>query len=1164
MDSMVCDPSAPVLPVGRNGFCTIEFGACRRLRGNIPAGYPVSQTKQNPPTTLPGNQVGLPATNLPTGSSVAVDATLLNVETITARQAQLQAASDIDPAIKQTLGQLYEAILVEIRAKLENERLAKELAAASEAAPAATQDAKRRKENLPTNASRSSDRLIYRSVEELRKELQTLQSNLQAIVDQRTKVEAAMTLRETRRKDLPRLINEEKELLRKLNEEAALPAPPEADARIVELQRALNQSKREASNERTKKLESEQRTYEAEAELLPLKKELSSAEEKLLQIQIKEITDELNKRRESLIQAEKNKIEQLAQEASTRSKTTTDRLVKRVNEWLDLAKANSAIQLEIEAAKARKSLWSERFKIMKERIDPQHSQEVGSFNSLVGLMLRRQRSELPDPIKLQSQLREYEMKMVQTETLILELDDWKTQLTAMEQGDLLNRSPDGSGTSSSSLLGETEKLLAMEKELISNFRLDASNYFDNLFSLAGAKRDMVNLVRDYRDFVDQHILWMRSSDRLDRSELLQALPALEWLCHTQHWKQVGRVLYLDLTTTPWLMILGVLAFGLLVFSLPRFRRLIAQYGEAAERSNNISFLPTIKTIALTLLASSPIPFLLIWISWRLDTSVEQEQFPPAVSFACLAAARYFVSLELIRQICRRGGLAEKHFQWSSRVTQILRSNLRWLIDLGVPLIALVSIVSKSGDEKWESSLGRIAFCSLMVVSGIFLIRVLRPANGIFTGHIEANRGGWTDRLRYVWYTGIVSGPWLLFFLSLWGYHYTAQRLAMHFHTSIISLAGLTLLHNLLRRWFMLNRRAIIIAQARQRLIEAQKRDPVTASSSQSSTSEINLAEINAQTMRLVTSVIVLGAILSIAFIWSGVLPAVGALNSVTLWEVMGSNQRMIPITLANVLLAIPIMAMTIVAARNLPGLLEIALLQHLPLENAVRYAISTLSRYAIFVLGIAMTFNSVGVRWSSIQWLVAALGVGLGFGLQEIFANFISGLILLFEQPIRVGDVITLGDTTGSVSRIRMRATTITNFDRQELIIPNKDLITGRLLNWTLSDSTNRLKFSIGVAYGTDTDAACRILSEICQKHPNILKDPSPTAFFENFGDNALILTIRVFLENLDHRMQTRHELHSEFHRALSQAGIEIPFPQRDLHLRSLPPSLEKWLESKS
>ncbi len=391
------------------------------------------------------------------------------------------------------------------------------------------------------------------------------------------------------------------------------------------------------------------------------------------------------------------------------------------------------------------------------------------------------------------------------------------------------------------------------------------------------------------------------------------------------------------------------------------------------------------------------------------------------------------------------------------------------------------------------------------------------------------------------------------------------------------MVGLVVVHQLVGRWLMLSRRRIMTDQARQRLEDARHRELDTATSStsslrmpapESSSSDsphglkpLDLAELNAQTQSLSFSLLFVIGLISLGYIWSGVLPAVNALNAITLWTVQGATPgEQTPITLADLLFAIPIIVFTYVAARNLPALLEIALLQRLPFDNAARYAISSISRYVISILGILLVFNIIGVRWGSIQWLVAALGVGLGFGLQEIFANFVSGLILLFEQPIRVGDVITLGDTTGSVSRIRMRATTITNWDRQELVIPNKDLITGRLLNWTLSDTTNRLVLHIGVGFGSDTDAACRIITEICNKHENILTDPPATAYLDNFGDSSLNIVVRLFLDKLDTRVETRHQLLTAIHRRFADAGIEIAFPQRDLHIRSLSRSVVEFL----
>ena len=239
------------------------------------------------------------------------------------------------------------------------------------------------------------------------------------------------------------------------------------------------------------------------------------------------------------------------------------------------------------------------------------------------------------------------------------------------------------------------------------------------------------------------------------------------------------------------------------------------------------------------------------------------------------------------------------------------------------------------------------------------------------------------------------------------------------------------------------------------------------------------------------------------------------------------------------------------AAKNVPGLLELTVLKHLPLDAGARYATTALSRYLMAIVGVALAGQSLGITWASIQWLIAAMGIGLGFGLQEIFANFISGIILLFERPIRVGDIITLGDTTGVVRRIRMRATTITDWDRKEYVVPNKDLITGRLLNWTLSDQTNRIVINVGVAYRSDTVKARELLLRVANEHPLILADPAPIATFEGFGDNTLNLVLRCYLPSFDGRLPTITELHTDIDEAFRGAGIEIAFPQLDIHLRS-------------
>lgn len=254
------------------------------------------------------------------------------------------------------------------------------------------------------------------------------------------------------------------------------------------------------------------------------------------------------------------------------------------------------------------------------------------------------------------------------------------------------------------------------------------------------------------------------------------------------------------------------------------------------------------------------------------------------------------------------------------------------------------------------------------------------------------------------------------------------------------------------------------------------------------------------------------------------------------------------------MIAVVVTAITFVAVRNLPGVLEITLLKYLPLDAGARYAFSAICRYAISTIGVIVAFNYIGISWASLKWLVAALSVGLGFGLQEVVANFVSGIIILFERPIRVGDTVTVDNIDGVVSQIRIRATTITNWDRKEYIVPNKEFVTGRLLNWTLSNPITRIVLTVGVAYGSDTRLARDLLLKVARENPGVLDDPAPVAVFHEFGDNALNFSLRCFLPNPDNRLIAINELHMAIDREFRKAGITIAFPQQDIHFDTASP----------
>jgi len=256
--------------------------------------------------------------------------------------------------------------------------------------------------------------------------------------------------------------------------------------------------------------------------------------------------------------------------------------------------------------------------------------------------------------------------------------------------------------------------------------------------------------------------------------------------------------------------------------------------------------------------------------------------------------------------------------------------------------------------------------------------------------------------------------------------------------------------------------------------------------------------------------------------------------------------RILMTKVVNVLILV---GLTVFAAKRLPAVIEIVLRSRSSVSAGTRYATSSLLNYVIVGVGIVAALSALGLKWNQLQWLIAALGVGIGFGLQEIVANFISGIIILFERPIRVGDIVTVGDKEGTVTRIRIRATTIRDWDGKELLVPNKEFITGRLLNWTLSDTQTRVVIKVGIAYGSNVEQALQILHDVVSAHRNTLKEPAPLIVFENFGDNALELSARCFLSSVEQRMTVMTELRTAINKAFQEAGISIAFPQRDVHL---------------
>jgi small-conductance mechanosensitive channel len=227
-------------------------------------------------------------------------------------------------------------------------------------------------------------------------------------------------------------------------------------------------------------------------------------------------------------------------------------------------------------------------------------------------------------------------------------------------------------------------------------------------------------------------------------------------------------------------------------------------------------------------------------------------------------------------------------------------------------------------------------------------------------------------------------------------------------------------------------------------------------------------------------------------------------------------------------------------------------LQRSRLRPSVQFAITKIARYVFLVLGIYLSLQAVEINLNSLAFLAGALGVGVGFGLQNIVSNFISGLIILAEAPIALEDRVEVSGVVGRVTEINLRSTTVVTNDNICIIIPNSSLITGTVVNWSHGDPTVRTRLPIGIAYGTDVEKVRTLLLEVAAAEPEILKTPEPEVLFVGYGDSAINLELAVWSSmTVDKPLAFRNRLFFAIHKALEANKIEIPFPQRDLHLRS-------------
>ena len=833
----------------------------------------------------------------------------------------------------------------------------------------------------------------------------------------------------------------------------------------------------------------------------------------------------------------------------------------------NLTGEQGALNLRLESQKKRLQELEEEFALNRKRV------ETSVLTQTLSLTLREQRQALPSLNQYRRDSMRRHLKLSEVGEAEMEAEKQLRALTHLEaETDRIMQSlAPLSMRDPASARAKIENLLLDRRGLLEKLESGYRRYVKDLQTLEFTEQQLVFRAGEYAEFLDAHLLWIRSSRLIRWNDIADLPKAVLWIINPLNWFRVLEELGQGLWRNPIPWVVGLLLTGLLYMGRPRSKRELGKIALGMSEVEKATAWLTFKALGLTVYLSLALPFLMAFVGYQLTSSHEADDFSRAVGGGLLLAARTLAMTAFLYHLCRRDGLLEAHFAWPEEARKSLRHNVLWVAQLLVPLSFIIGMTAEEGHLLYYNSLGRFASIAGLLVLAVFFVRLVRPSGAIGSFLRERHSRNWVLRLRVLWYLYLVGTPLLFAGLAAAGYHYTASVLQVRHHTTLLLFLCLSLGQALVTKWISSARRRLATPGDPTRQKEGEdghregeppETDPRVGSSP---ADEKRISELDQRSRTLVNIVTLVLGFFFLWAIWAPVLPALKLAGGASLWtyvtEVDGVKQS-VPITLAHLVTALVTIGLTVVATRNLPGVLELLFLNRLALDAGARYALHSLLRYAVTAIGIVVAFGALGLRWSSIQWLVAALGVGLGFGLQEVVANFICGLIILFERPFRVGDVVTIGDQTGAVTRIQIRATTITDWDRRELIVPNKEFITGKLINWSLSDPITRVVVPVGVAYGSDTQATEKLLLKIARENLMVLSQPEPSAFFLGFGDNSLNFELRAFVRGLENRLPVIHNLHLAIEREFRKAGINIAFPQRDVHLDTTRP-LEVHVVSK-
>ena len=680
---------------------------------------------------------------------------------------------------------------------------------------------------------------------------------------------------------------------------------------------------------------------------------------------------------------------------------------------------------------------------------------------------------------------------------------------------------------------------------------DASQlYFDKIHALHALNEQIDFEVDSYKTYIKGHLFWIPSSQELKLTNLTKLNDDFDAVSEVLSWNDIKKRYQSSWNTFQNIhrsFLIGLIL--LIAFRVYYLRKFVPAVSDEVNKNKNFSC--TLKLFFTTIALSLVVPWILYYFSFALvpgANASSEVTINISHSFKALSFF-YFFSIFFVHSM-RPKGLGIKAFNWNKELCTNYFKLIRIWLYLVAPFVFLGQLSNKVYDEHIDniSKFGIIG--NIAVVLGISLYCFVKRKD-FLPSSSENPRANKLLKLAY--FSSIIVMVSILI-LAFHGYFYSAFVLKnlivkMGVHCIIIFFVS-----SLINCYLITKRQKLAELSVRKKLAIKETEKLQLQHEVLLEQEEKKLENEMSETRRGFSSLIKIVFFAGVFYIWQVFFPALNILDQFPLWNhtVMDNEtSTIVQITVKNLLIVFVFVIATFYCSSALPNILKVFILNKLSFDQGQKFTIVTILQYLIFTVGLFYSFEKLGLNWSELQWLVAALSVGLGFGLQEIVANFVSGLIVLFERPYRVGDIVTVGQTSGTVSKIQIRATTIRDWDRRELIIPNKSFITGEFINWSLSDSISRVVIELSVALDSDVQEVHQILKELGDNHENTLDDPAPQVFMTNMSRDGFNFDLRVFVPASKYRLGTKDQLIAAIHQKFTEHGIKMAKPGYTVELHN-------------